>query len=159
MESNLYRDIPVILAISGGIYVVFFAVGIGLSSLFSYSACGKLDPSKTSWYAAVWALYPLLAWIFIRTVGYFRTKFDEVFQYSWVSIGYMIALVSLMGVITLYSESLQNICVATPDEAQAFRERLAAIQRKKDEDAKVKAAQESTPAVTPVTAEPVGVTQ
>jgi len=65
-----------------------------------------------------------------------------------------------MGVITLYSDSVQHICVATPDEAQAFRERLAAIRRKKEEDAKVNAAQESTPAVTPVvaTAEPVAVT-
>jgi hypothetical protein len=100
----------------------------------------------------------MLAWIFIRTVRYVRTKFDEVFGVSWVSIAYLIALISFSGMITLYSQSIQNICVPTLDESQAFRERLAEIQKKKDEDAKVKAAQESTPAVTAIAAEPVGVT-
>jgi uncharacterized membrane protein len=100
----------------------------------------------------------LLAWIFIRTFRYFRTKFDEVFGVSWVSMAYLIGLISLAGLFTLYSESVQNICVPSLDEAQAFRERLAEIQKKKDEDAKVKAAQESTPAVKPMTAEIVGVT-
>jgi len=107
----------------------------------------------------VWALYPLFAWVLIRTVRYLRTKFDDVFGVSWASMAYLIALVSLAGMFTLYSESVQNICVPSLDEAQAFRERLAAIQKKKDEDAKVKAAQESTPALKPVTAEVVGVTQ
>lgn len=155
MDSNLYRDAPALLTISAGIYILFFLVGLGFSSLFSYSACGKLDASKSAWYAAVWALYPVLAWIFIRTVSYFRTKFDEVFGFSWVSIAYIVALVSLMGAITLYSNTVQNICVPTLDEAQQFREKLAAIQKNK-----VKAAQESTPAVTAIpTAEPVGINE
>ena len=158
MESNLYRDGPAILAIGSGIYFVFFLAGLGLSSLISYNSCGKLDASKSATYSAVWALYPLLAWVFIRTVRYFRTKFDDVFGVSWVSMAYLVALISLAGMFTLYSESVQNICVPSIDEAQAFRERLADIQKKKDEDAKVKAAQESTPAVKPVTAEIVGVT-
>ena len=158
MESNLYRDAPALLAISAGIYILFFILGLGLSSLVSYDACGKLDASKSATYSAVWALYPVLAWIFIRTVRYVRTKFDEVFGFSWVSIAYLIALISFSGMITLYSQSIQNICVPTLDESQAFRERLAEIQKKKDEDAKVKAAQESTPAVTAIAAEPVGVT-
>jgi len=159
METNLYRDAPALLIISAGVYILFFLIGLGLSSLFSYSSCGKLDASKSASYSAIWALYPALAWIVIRTVGYLRSKFDEVFGYSWVSIAYMIALVSLAGAITLYSQSIQHICVPTLDEAQAFREKLAAIQKKKEEDARVKAAQETTPAVTPiVSAEPVGIT-
>ena len=63
----------------------------------------------------------------------------------WLSIGYVLSLASLAGIFSLSSSSIQNICVASIDEAQEFRDRLAAQQAAKDAAAKVKAAQETTP--------------
>jgi hypothetical protein len=68
-----------------------------------------------------------------------------VFTSPWLSIGYVLTLASLAGIFSLSSNSTQSICVASIDEAQEFRTRLAAQQA-----AKVRAAQESTPAVAAV---------
>jgi hypothetical protein len=100
-------------------------------------------------YAALWAIYPAIAWYAIRVFEVFRKTFDDLFGgLSWISIGYVLMLASLAGIFSLQSTSIQNICVSSIDEAQAFRDRLAALQA--DKDAKAKAAQESTPAVSAV---------
>jgi hypothetical protein len=99
-------------------------------------------------YAAVWAVYPAIAWYIVRVFAIFRTKFDDVFASPWISIGYVLTLASLAGIFSLSSNSMQTICVASIDEAQEFRNKLAAQQAAKN--AKVKAAQESTPAVAAV---------
>jgi hypothetical protein len=127
------------------IYALFFGVGTGLSVAFAFESCQKVDTEKSLKYAAVWAVYPTIAWYVVRILAIFRTKFDDVFTSPWLSIGYVLTLASLAGIFSLSSNSTQSICVASIDEAQEFRTRLAAQQA-----AKVKAAQESTPAVSAV---------
>jgi hypothetical protein len=72
--------------------------------------------------------------------------FDDILGSPWISIGYVVALAALAGVFSLSSNSIQNICVASLDEAQEFRQRLARQQAAKDAAAKVRAAEQSTPA-------------
>jgi hypothetical protein len=130
------------------IYALFFGVGTGLSVAFAFESCKKVDTEKSMKYAAVWAVYPAIAWYIVRVFAIFRTKFDDVFASPWISIGYVLTLASLAGIFSLSSNSMQTICVASIDEAQEFRNKLAAQQAAKN--AKVKAAQESTPAVAAV---------
>ena len=132
------------------IYAIFFGIGTGLSVAFAFSSCQKIDTDKSMKYAALWAVYPAVAWYAIRVFEFFRKTFDDLFGSPWISIGYVIMLAGLAGIFSLQSTSIQNICVTSIDEAQAFRNRLAALQADKDAKAKVKAAQESTPAVSAV---------
>lgn len=133
------------------VYAIFFGIGTGLSVAFAFSSCQKMDTDKSMKYAALWAIYPAIAWYAIRVFEVFRKTFDDLFGgLSWISIGYVLMLASLAGIFSLQSTSIQNICVSSIDEAQAFRDRLAALQADKDAKAKVTAAQESTPAVSAV---------
>ena len=127
------------------LYALFFGVGTGLSVAFAFQSCQKVDVDKSLKFGAIWAAYPGIAWYIIRIFAIFRTKFDDVLTTPWLSIGYVLALASLAGIFSLSSSSIQNICVASIDEAQEFRDRLAAQQAAKDAAAKVKAAQETTP--------------
>ena len=126
-------------------YAIFFGVGTGLSVAFAFESCKKVDMDKSLKFGAIWAVYPAIAWYVIRIFAIFRTKFDDVLTTPWISIGYVLALASLAGIFSLSSNSIQNICVASIDEAQEFRDRLAAQQAAKDAAAKVKAAQETSP--------------
>jgi len=139
------------VAIAGvAVYAIFFGIGVGLSVAFAFSQCQKMDTDKSMKYAAIWAAYPAIAWYVIRVFDFFRNMFDDLFGSPWISIGYVLMLAGLAGVFSLQSTSIQNICVSSIDEAQAFRNRLVAIQADKDAKAKVKAAQESTPAAKPI---------
>jgi hypothetical protein len=145
--SSVSEALYILLA-GFAIYALFFGVGTGLSVAFAFESCQKVDTEKSLKYAAIWAVYPTIAWYVVRILAIFRTKFDDVFTYPWISIGYVLTLASLAGIFSLSSNSTQSICVASIDEAQEFRNRLAAQQAAKD--ANVKAAQESTPAVSAV---------
>ena len=131
------------------VYGIFFGVGVGLSFAFAFGNCQKTDSDKSMKYAAIWAAYPTVAFYIVRVFGLFRRMFDDIFISPWISIGYVVALAALAGVFSLSSNSIQGVCVASLDEAQEFRNRLAAQQAAKNAAAKVKAAQESTPAARP----------
>uniref|UniRef100_A0A6C0HKE7 Uncharacterized protein n=1 Tax=viral metagenome TaxID=1070528 RepID=A0A6C0HKE7_9ZZZZ len=131
------------------VYGLFFGVGIGLSFAFAFGSCQKTDTEKSTKYAAIWAAYPTVAFYIVRVFDVFRRTFDDIFGSPWISIGYVVALAALAGVFSLSSNSIQGVCVASLDEAQEFRRKLAAQQAAKDAAAKVKAAQESNPAARP----------
>jgi hypothetical protein len=120
-------------------------VGVGLSFAFAFGSCQKMDTEKSIKYAAIWAAYPTFAFYIVRVLGVFRRMFDDIFGSPWISIGYVVALAALAGIFSLSANSIQNICVASLDEAQEFRRKLAVQQAAKDAAAKVKAAEQSTP--------------
>ena len=132
------------------VYGLFFGLGFGLSYVFAFNNCQKTDSEKSAKYAAAWAIYPAIAFYAVRIFEMFRSTFDDVFMVPWISIGYVVALAALAYIFQLSSDSIQNICVASLDEAQEFRDRLAAQQAAKDAAAKVRAAEESNPASVPV---------
>jgi hypothetical protein len=127
------------------VYGLFFGVGIGLSFAFAFGSCQKTDTEKSMKHAAIWAAYPTVAFYIVRVFGVFRRMFDDIFGSAWISIGYVVALAALAGVFSLSANSVQTICVASLDEAQEFRQRLARQQAAKDAAAKVRAAEQSTP--------------
>ena len=127
------------------VYGLFFGVGVGLSFAFAFGSCQKTDTEKSMKHAAIWAAYPTVAFYVVRVFDVFRRMFDDILGTPWISIGYVVALAALAGVFSLSSSSIQNICVASIDEAQEFRRRLAAQQAAKDAAAKVKSAEQSTP--------------
>jgi len=131
------------------VYGLFLGVGVGLSFSFAFGSCQKVDTEKSIKYAAIWAAYPTAAFYVVRVFDFFRRMFDDILGSPWISIGYVVALAALAGVFSLSSSSIQNICVASLDEAQEFRRKLAVQQAAKDAAAKVKAAQESNPAAKP----------
>jgi hypothetical protein len=126
------------------VYGLFLGVGVSLSFAFAFGSCQKTDTEKSIKYAAIWAAYPTVAFYMVRIFDVFRRMFDDIFGSSWISIGYVVALAALAGIFSLSSNSIQGICIASLDEAQEFRHKLAAQQA-----AKVRAAQESTPAAKP----------
>lgn len=128
------------------VYALFLGVGVGLSFAFAFGSCQKTDLEKSMNHAAVWAAYPTAAFYVIRIFDVFRRTFDDILGSPWISIGYVVALAALAGVFSLSSNSIQGVCVASMDEAQEFRQRLAAQQAAKDAAAKVKSAEQSTPA-------------
>jgi hypothetical protein len=128
------------------VYGLFLAVGVGLSFAFAFGSCQKTDTEKSIKYAAIWAAYPTVAFYVVRVFGVFRRMFDDIFGSAWISIGYVVALAALAGVFSLSANSIQNICVASLDEAQEFRRKLAVQQAAKDAAAKVRSAEQSTPA-------------
>jgi hypothetical protein len=128
------------------VYGLFLGVGVGLSFAFAFGSCQKTDTEKSIKYAAIWAAYPTVAFYIVRVFGVFRRMFDDIFGSPWISIGYVVALAALAGVFSLSANSIQNICVASLDEAQEFRRKLAVQQAAKDAAAKVRTAEQSTPA-------------
>lgn len=127
------------------VYGLFFGVGVGLSFAFAFGSCQKTDTEKSMKHAAIWAAYPTVAFYVVRVFDVFRRMFDDILGTPWISIGYVVALAALAGVFSLSSSSIQNICVASIDEAQEFRRKLAIQQAAKDAAAKVKSAEQSTP--------------
>ena len=127
------------------VYGLFFGVGVGLSFAFAFGSCQKTDTEKSLKHAAIWAAYPTLAFYIVRVFDFFRRMFDDIFGSPWISIGYVVALAALAGIFSLSSNSIQTICVASLDEAQEFRQRLARQQAAKDAAAQVRAAEQSTP--------------
>jgi hypothetical protein len=127
------------------VYGLFFGVGVGLSFAFAFGSCQKTDTEKSLKHAAIWAAYPTAAFYIVRVFDFFRRMFDDIFGSPWISIGYVVALAALAGIFSLSSNSIQTICVASLDEAQEFRQRLARQQAAKDAAAQVRAAEQSTP--------------
>jgi hypothetical protein len=127
------------------VYALFFGVGVGLSFAFAFGSCQKTDTEKSMKHAAIWAAYPTLAFYIVRVFDFFRRMFDDIFGSPWISIGYVVALAALAGIFSLSSNSIQNICVASLDEAQEFRRKLALQQAAKNAAAKVRASEESNP--------------
>jgi hypothetical protein len=67
---------------------------------------------------------------------------------GWVSVGYVMTLACIVGIYGLSYNSHKAVCIPSIDEADTFRKNM--LQRQVEQDQKIKAAQESTPAVTVV---------
>jgi hypothetical protein len=141
------------------VYLVFFLLGFGFSTLVTFKECEKTDQSKNANQAAIWAAYPTIGWYVIRTFDFLRGYFDRFYlmfdggvgnkvRASWISIGYVLTLAAVAGIYGLSSTSITEVCIPDIDEATRFKNNM--IQKQKEKDAKIKAAAETTPAVKPV---------
>lgn len=146
------REFGLMLAIAAGIYMFFLFQGVGLSSYASYSKCEKTDVRNHFIEGSIWAIYPTVAYIIIRSFEVLRVHFDKFYRgldssatgaerAGWISVGYVVMLAGIAGMYSLMDSSIAKVCVPTVDEAQAFKDKLL---KKQAEKAK---AQEVTPAV------------
>lgn len=146
------RDVGILLAMTAGIYIFFLFLGVGASSYVTFSKCGKTDTKSHFIQGSIWASYPTIAYLIIRTFEFIRVQFDKFYRSidsseggatraGWVSVGYVMMLAAVAGMYTMMDSSIRDVCVPTVDEAQAFKEKI--LQR---QAAKAKA-QEVTPAV------------
>lgn len=145
------------IGIGFGIYLFFFLLGLGFSSLITFQECQKTDATKSSIEASIWALYPTLAWFLIRPFDFIRQHFDRFYlsidsagkdRAGWISIGYVLMLACVSGIYSLRTNSVSKVCIPDIDEATRFKEQMLKRQQEKEE--KIKEAQESTPAVSKV---------
>jgi len=150
-------EIGLFLGIGFGIYVFFFLLGFGFSSLITFQECEKTDSGKNATEGAIWALYPTIAWFLIRPFEFIRQHFDRFYltidstgrdRAGWISVGYILMLACISGIYTMYSDSTKNVCIPDIDEATRFKQEMLKRQQEKEE--KIKEAQESTPAVSKV---------
>ena len=150
------KFIGLIAACAVGMYALFMVLGLLLCVLFSSIECGKIDWASAAKEGALWALYPT-GWWCVISVPYIRMYFDKFFvsflglspeTAVWVSFGYVIMLASVAGLFGMRAQAVSTACVPSVDEADAFRKRMIELQRKKNAD--IEAANESTPAVTPL---------
>jgi|LauGreDrversion4_2_1035121.scaffolds.fasta_scaffold05838_8 hypothetical protein len=146
------RELGLLLAIAAGIYLFFMFLGVGLSSYATFSKCEKTDVSAHFIQGSLWAIYPTVAFLIIRSFEFIRVYFDKFYRgldsspagasrAGWVSVGYVVMLAGIAGMYSLMDSSILKVCVPTVDEAQAFKEKLLKKQAEKA------AAQEVTPAV------------
>jgi|CryBogDrversion2_11_1035321.scaffolds.fasta_scaffold46877_2 hypothetical protein len=154
------RDVAFLVGLGAGIYAAFFLLGFGFSTAVSFEECGKIDTQKNATQGAIWAMYPTVAWFIIRSFEILRVQFDRFYRSidsseggveraGWISIGYVLMLAAIVGVYTLVSNTKKEVCIPDVDEMTKFKnDMLLKIKEKKDNLA---AAQETTPAVTPVT--------
>jgi len=148
-------SIATIAAVGGGIYLLFFGLGIAYAIAFSFSECQKLDVNSALQEAAWWGLYPFAGWVF-SNIPYVRIQFDKFFimfgmsseTAVWVSFGYVLMLASIAGIFNLRASAVQAACKPTVDEADEFRKRM--LERQRARNAELAAAAETTPAVLPV---------
>jgi len=101
-------------------------------------------------------VYPTLAWFLIRSFEILRQYFDRFYlmfdsnveMARWVSVGYVITLGCIVGIYGLIYNSSKIVCIPNIDEVAKFKQDL--LDKQKEHDDTIKAAQESTPAVTVV---------
>jgi len=150
------REVMMLFGIGAGIYAFFFLLGYGFSSAATFYDCGKIDPSTNAKQGAIWAVYPTLAWFLIRSFEILRQYFDRFYlmfdsnveMARWVSVGYVITLGCIVGIYGLIYNSSKIVCIPNIDEVAKFKQDL--LDKQKEHDDTIKAAQESTPAVTVV---------
>jgi hypothetical protein len=163
------REWGIMVGVGCGLYAFFFLLGFGFSAAATFHECQKVDPAKNAKYGAIWAVYPGIAWVIIRSFEILRVQFDRFYRSfdtttegieraGWISIGYFLTLACVVGMYGLIGDSTRDVCIPTMDEATKFKQNM--MDRKAAKDAEIKAAQESTPAVKPVVdSAPAGRTQ
>ena len=153
------REWGIMFGLGCGLYAFFFLLGFGFSAAATFHDCEKADAAKNAKYGAIWAVYPTLGWFIIRSFEVLRVQFDRFYRSfdsseggieraGWISIGYFLTLACVVGMYGLVGDSVKDVCIPSVDEATRFKENM--IAQKAEKDAAIKAAQESTPAVTPV---------
>jgi hypothetical protein len=150
-------DFSVYIGIGIFIYTVFYLLGMAFSSLVSYQHCGKTDTTKNAVEGLIWAAYPTAAWFIIRPLEFIRVHFDRFYlsfdsagqeRAGWISIGYILMLACMMGIYSLSSRSISNVCIPDIDEATRFKQQM--LKRQEEKEQKLKEAQELTPAVSKI---------
>lgn len=147
------REGLIVFGLGCGIYAFFFLLGFGFSSAVTFYDCEKVDPSVNAVQGAIWAIYPTFAWFIIRTFEVVRQYFDRFYMMfdpdspnaGWVSVGYVMTLACIVGIYGLSYNSHKAVCIASIDEVDKFRKDM--LERQVEHEQKLKAAQESTPAV------------
>jgi hypothetical protein len=130
----------------GAIYAFFFLLGLGLASYASMMKCQKTATAAQSVDAALFSLYPTLAYALAAAVGKFRVHFDRVYRSldtseagitraGWISIAYIMLLATLAGVMNLVDNATRVACVSSAQEAATFRQKL--LQETAQRNAKV----------------------
>lgn len=153
------REWGIMAGIGLGLYAFFFLLGFGFSAAATFHSCEKVDSAKNAKYGSIWAVYPAVAWLIIRSFEILRVQFDRFYRSfdstdagieraGWISIGYFLTLACVVGMYGLVGDSITDVCIPSIDEATKFKQNL--LEQKAAKDAAVKAAQESTPAVKPV---------
>jgi hypothetical protein len=126
------------------VYLVFFLLGFGFSTLVTFRECEKTDQSKNATQAAIWATYPTVGWYVIRTFDFLRGYFDRFYlmfdggvgnkvRASWISIGYVLTLAAVAGIYGLSSTSITEVCIPDIDEATRFKNNMIQKQKEKDD--------------------------
>jgi hypothetical protein len=147
------HDWGMMLAIAAIIFLFFMFMGVGASSYTTFAKCQKVNTAVHFKQAAIWSVYPTIAYMIIRTFEGFRIYFDRFYRSidkseagkdraGWVSVGYLMMLAAVAGMYSMMDHSIEGVCVPTIDEAQKFKQDM--LKRQAD---KAKAP-ESTPAVT-----------
>jgi len=150
------REGLIVFGLGCGIYAGFFLLGAGFSAATTFYDCEKIDPWTNAIQGAIWAIYPTAAWFIIRTFEIVRQYFDRFYlmfdptpaNAGWVSVGYVMTLACIVGIYGLSYNSHKAVCIASIDEVAQFKKDM--LDRQVKHDADIKAAQESTPAVTVV---------
>lgn len=153
LALNSASDYGWLLAMTAGIYVFFLFMGVGASSYSSFSKCGKTDTKVHFVQGAIWSVFPTVAYLIIRTFEFIRVYFDRFYRgldtspegaqrAGWISVGYVVMLAALAGMYSMMDSTINDVCVPTQDEAQAFKQKMLERQAQKEK------AQEVTPAVT-----------
>ncbi len=141
-----------LLAMTAGIYIFFLLMGVGASSYSSFSKCQKTDTRVHFVQGAIWSVFPTVAYLLIRTFEIIRVYFDRFYRgidtspegaqrAGWISVGYVMMLAALAGMYSMMDSTINDVCVPTQDEAQAFKQKMLERQAQKEK------AQEITPAV------------
>lgn len=152
LALNSASDYGWLLAMAAGIYVFFLLMGVGASSYSSFSKCQKTDTRVHFVQGAIWSVFPTVAYLLIRAFEFIRVYFDRFYRgldtspegaqrAGWVSVGYVMMLAALAGMYSMMDSTINDVCVPTQDEAQAFKQKMLERQAQKEK------AQEVTPAV------------
>ena len=145
-------DYGMLLAMAAGIYVFFLLMGVGVSSYTSFSKCEKTDTRVHFVQSSIWAIYPTVSYLLIRAFEFIRVYFDRFYRgldtspegaqrAGWISVGYVVMLAALAGMYSMMDSTINDVCIPTQDEAQAFKQKMLERQLQKEK------AQEVTPAV------------
>ena len=144
------RDLGMLLVAGLGIYIFFLLMGAGISSYSTYTQCEKTNASVHFKQSAIWALYPFVGYLVIRSFEGLRIYFDRFYRNfdnngtraGWISVGYVMMLFSVAGFFGMVDSSIEDVCVPSMDEVTRFRQAMLKRQATKEQ------AQESSPAIT-----------
>lgn len=106
-------------------YGVFTLYGFLISLYGSYSACGKQDTTVALQQGALFAVNPMISYLFIRLSSAVRVHYDRVIGAGTVwSIAAFMSTWIVYSAISLLDESKRQACKPTDDEATKFKKAL-----------------------------------
>lgn len=128
-NRNAFADLLYIFFAGLAVYIIFLIYGIVISVIASKTKCDKTDFTVSAKESALFAVNPMVCYVFIRLVEALRIHYDKILSTIGLnnpiwSISAFVSTWVIFKAIELVSDSEQKACVSTEEEARKYKEKF-----------------------------------